>query len=59
MPTETDADKFDCELYRLISRAHEFGKTSKKWREVQFLLSKARIPVREMMSTKDRAAAPN
>jgi hypothetical protein len=59
MSTENDADKFDCELYRLICRASQFGKTSKKWREVQFLLSKARVPVREMMSAKDRAAAPN
>jgi hypothetical protein len=56
---ERDADNFDCDLYRLICRAEQHADESTpanraKWSIAIKHLKNARMPVRTMMSEKDR-----
>lgn len=55
--TQAEANEFDADLYRLISRADFFAdrkdKTAKLWAEVGRRLNGARPVVRGMMHQKD------
>lgn len=55
---ENDANSFDCDLYRLISRAESLRvkhpSRAKQWMRAIEKLHAARPHVRQMMSTEDR-----
>lgn len=54
----TDAERFadalDCDLYRLIRRAEEWGAKDKYWTKVAAMLREARPLVRVKMCAYDR-----
>ena len=54
---ESEADKFDCELFGLIERAEKLAKRSRGqdgWLDISLALDAVRPAVREMMHLKDR-----
>lgn len=59
-PNERAANEFDCDLYRLISRAEVLEKTDVgcrlHWREIAKQLRTTRTIVRPLMSREDRRA---
>jgi hypothetical protein len=53
---ERSAAAFDCDLFRLMERAHKFKQNDKSnsWHNVYWKLADARPFVRRLMSKKDR-----
>jgi len=51
---QENANRFDCDLYRLILAAHTKGDKDFRWRKIAMLLQAARGPVRTLMHPSDR-----